>query len=196
MPRDAAITGEHEADGKSELGADQPSRDRDLLSVEEIWRWTWLSGQRLRDNPNSTQLTSAAISGRQKWARDKPPRSSSNRAAPRSNRPSLGPRNRPDDLRSRAPPAPCRRPPPRRSRCLTRLGCAPGPTNCGCRAARLRQIPSSRPSRGSGRRPRGAPRAGRVPPSAPTDQQGRSLLGRHVERLDDVLDAERHAVDR
>jgi hypothetical protein len=50
-----------------------------------------LSGQRLRDNPNSTQPTSTTISGRQ-WARDKPPRSSSNRAASRSNRPSLGPR--------------------------------------------------------------------------------------------------------
>jgi len=49
-----------------------------------------LSGQRLRDNQNSTQLTSATISGRQ-WARDKPPRSSSNRAAARSDRPSLGP---------------------------------------------------------------------------------------------------------
>jgi len=49
-----------------------------------------LSGQRLQDNPNSTQLASATISGRQ-WARDKPPRSSSNRAAPRSDRPILGP---------------------------------------------------------------------------------------------------------
>ena len=42
----------------------------------------------------------------------------------------------------RAPPAPCRRPRRRRSRYLTRPGCAPGPRDCGCRAARARRTPS------------------------------------------------------
>src|SRR6516225_9593828 len=40
------------------------------------------------------------------------------------------------------------------------------------------------------------PDAGGVPTGAPTDKQGRALFGRHVGGLDDVLDAERHAVDR
>src|ERR1700741_4114028 len=38
--------------------------------------------------------------------------------------------------------------------------------------------------------------AGSTPTGAAADKQGRALFGRHVGGLDDVLDAERHAVDR